>query len=75
MLNRTDIAKRAAAELAAVTKALQQAGMLFSTLEEIGAGLHGSKVFLLAQIGAELTATYGERADGEAEFFAGVSHG
>jgi hypothetical protein len=74
MTNRTDIAKRAAEELAAATKALQQANMLFASLEDIGAGLGGSKVFLLAQIGAELTASYGERADGQAEFFAGVSH-
>ncbi|MFL9893747.1 MULTISPECIES: hypothetical protein [Paraburkholderia] len=74
MGNRTDIAKRAADELTAAVTALNQANALFEVLEKMAAGSDPTEVFLLAQIGAELTANYGERAATEADFFAEVSH-
>ena len=74
MTNRTDIAKRAADELTAAVTALNQANALFEVLEKMAAGSDPTEVFLLAQIGAELTANYGERAATEADFFAEVCH-
>jgi len=65
---------RAAAELTAAVVALNQANALFKVLEKMAAGSDPTEVFLLAQIGAELTANYGERAATEADFFAEVSH-
>lgn len=75
MRNRTDVAKRAADELNAATKALHQANALFTILESTGGSGDPGQMFLLAQIGAELTANYGERAEAEADFFAEVRHG
>jgi hypothetical protein len=69
------VVARAAQELAAAMKALQQANALFTVLAGTGGGIDPAETFLLAQIGAELTANYGERADEEAQNLAEVSHG
>jgi Fic family protein len=66
---------RAAQELTAAVTVLNQANALFGILEKTAAGSDPAEVFLIAQIGAELTANYGERAAAEADFFAGVRHG
>ncbi|MCC8396315.1 hypothetical protein LJ656_27370 [Paraburkholderia sp. MMS20-SJTR3] len=76
MVNRTDIAPRAAAEMNAAAKALTQANALFVVLGKMGSGsIDLTEAVLLAQIGAELTANYGDRAADEADFFAEVRHG
>ncbi|MFK4447484.1 murein DD-endopeptidase MepM/ murein hydrolase activator NlpD [Caballeronia udeis] len=77
MTKQTDIAKRAADELAAAMRAFQHAHVLFKLLEEWAVtGKDLDRGFLLAQIGAEITSKYGKRADGESDFFlAEVNHG
>jgi hypothetical protein len=74
MANRTDIAKRAADELTAAVIALNQANALFGILEGMAGSSGTAEAFLLAQIGGELTANYGERAAAEADFFGVVSN-
>lgn len=66
---------RAADELTAAVTALNQANALFGILEGMAGSSGTAEVFLLAQIGAELTANYGERAAAEADRFAEISHG
>ena len=69
---KVDIAKRAGEELAAAMAALQRTHLLFTLIEQAASGAEPNKnqVFLLAQIGAEIAACYGERAASEADFFA-----
>jgi hypothetical protein len=75
VLARIDIAKRAADELTAAVKALNKANALFGILENMAGSSDPAEGYLLAQIGTELTANYGERAAAEADFFAEMSHG
>jgi hypothetical protein len=63
--------ERAADELAAAAKALWRANVLFRLIAvSIAAGeVEKIDALSLAEIGDELTATYGERAEGESKFF------
>lgn len=66
---------RAATELNAAAAALQQAHLLFTLIEssiESSASLGQART--LAVIGAELVCNYGNRAEDEAEQFAGDGH-
>jgi hypothetical protein len=64
--------KRAAEELSAAATALRRAGVLFELLAQaiLSDDIEKFTPLCLAEIGAEITETYGERAEGEAEFFA-----
>ncbi|WP_144142671.1 hypothetical protein [Paraburkholderia sp. BCC1884] len=66
---------RAANELTAAVVALNQANALFGILEKMSGLGDPAEAFLLAQIGSELTANYGERAASAADCFAEACHG
>lgn len=72
MSNQTTNDKRAAEELSAAATALRRANVLFGLIAHAIASDDIEKFgpICLAEIGAEITATYGERAEGESEFFA-----
>ena len=72
MSKQTTNDKRAAEELSAAATALWRANVLFGLLAQaiLSGDIGKFTPLCLAEIGAEITETYSERAEGEAEFFA-----
>jgi hypothetical protein len=72
MTKQTANNKRAAEELSAAATALRRANVLFGLLAQaiLSDDIEKFTPLCLAEIGAEITETYSERAEGEAEFFA-----
>lgn len=64
---------RAAAELRAASDALRQAHALFAALAAHESGV-AIDVIQLSRIGRELTCTYAERVEGEAEWMEDITH-
>jgi hypothetical protein len=71
MAKPSNLAARAADELAAAHQGLLRANLLFGLIQfAITAGdVNEPRTLSLAAIGVELTRTYGERAQGQAKYF------
>ncbi|NML99633.1 hypothetical protein HHL24_17035 [Paraburkholderia sp. RP-4-7] len=73
-LSATEMAKRAAAELAGAQRAIEQANALFGVIQMLVNCGDPAQIFLMAQIGGEMTGYSAERAESESEYFAGAGH-